>query len=220
MATLSIHVEVEDVAVGPVLILLRKTRGVIKFHVDLEAFAPPQQSAARPLGVNNQEIVVALLAKHHGGPVSLKEMSEATGIKKTSLHSALNQLRQKNMVTSKERGIWKFTERARRELLDGEPHVAAKPVVHALPAPTPVPHTKSGRAARGHGWKVLHGVLTEGPRKREELTKLLEAQGVSGNSITGILERARRDKLATNDGKGTWQLTAKGKQPVAETTGA
>jgi Mn-dependent DtxR family transcriptional regulator len=54
--------------------------------------------------------------------------------------------------------------------------------------------------------------------KRENITALLTKQGISSNSISGILERAQRDKLAKSDGNGTWQLTDKGRQQQAAST--
>jgi hypothetical protein len=51
MATLPIYLEVEDVAVGPVLLALRKMRGIIKMNLDLGLEAPALPGRQRQQGM-------------------------------------------------------------------------------------------------------------------------------------------------------------------------
>jgi hypothetical protein len=225
MATLPIHLEVEDVAVGPVLIALRRMPGIIKLHLDLDKTAPAATTPRLSGGPSIQESVLAHLMKHDGKTSGAAEIASAAGLHKTSVYGALNQLKEKGMVRRTADKAWELTAKARRELMpDGAVKLLPKPRAHHASAhanghstaPT-IEHGPKGRATPGSGWKLLRHALDAGPLKREDLIKQITASGISEKSITGVLERSKRDKLTTNDGHGTWQLTAKGKQQQPET---
>lgn len=209
MATLPIHLEVEDIAVGPVLIALRRMPGVIKFHVDLgEGPQQPARQPGSPKG-STRERIIAMFMKHHGGPLQLNDIIRDLGIPKGSGASTMYKMQSDKIVKRVAIGSYVLSEQAKAHLMPNAPRM--------LPAPAKAANGKSKgkRAARGEGQAHLLALLKQGPRQREELIKALSGSGVKSNSVGGTLARAERDKLAKSNGKGLWELTDKGKQQIA-----
>jgi len=221
MAVVPIHVEVEDIAVGPVLIALRKMQGVIKFHVDLDGFGPSSSTPRLPGGPSVQETIIAILLQH-GEPITAAGIAEKTGLVKTSVYSGLNSLKTKGIVKLGADKAWQLTEKAARDM--GAVKLLPKPRTDAAAANGVVRshHGTNGtngmngkkpkiiRAKQGAAWSALHSGLVNGPLKRENLITHMTQNGVKAKSASGILERAQRDKLAKTNGGGIWELTAKG----------
>jgi hypothetical protein len=221
MATVPILVEVEDIAVGPVMIALRKMQGVISFHVDLDKFAPSAPSIARVPGANIQETVTAVLLKSYPAPIGATEVSNQTGLSKTPVYGALNALKGKGLCVPTEDRKWVLTEKAALDMgaLKLLPN-HSKPDKAAMEK-LPKMRADKGRAKPGETWAALHATLKEGGRQRSEVISTLASFGVKENSASGILERAQRDKLAKTNGTGLWELTPKGlaKVPAHQPTG-
>jgi hypothetical protein len=222
MATLPIHLEVEDVAVGPVLIALRKMPGIIKLHLDLLGDAAtashrePKSERPAKSGAANAERIVALLMQNNGGPLKVGEIMRAIGCTKSSAYTAMYTLKKKKVVQSPHAGEYELTDKAKRELLpDQAPKLltapksnGAKPAKVAKTAKTA--KTESGRAAPGTGQKLLLQALAGGALKRDTLIKQLGENGMSEKSVTGVMARAKDAKLIKSLGAGSWELTAKG----------
>jgi hypothetical protein len=233
MATLPIHLEVEDVAVGPVLIALRKMPGIIKLHLDLLGDAPsashrePKNERGSAKAGANAERIVALLMQNNGGPLKIGEIMRALGSTKSSAYTAMYTLKKKKVVQSPHAGEYELTDKAKRELLpDHAPKLLTGPKTNgAKPAKTKAAKLHKGPGGRpspGSGWKMLRAALDGGALKRAELITKLAESGMSEKSVSGIMARADRDKLIKNAGEiGVWELTPKGRsqQPAEAATG-
>jgi predicted transcriptional regulator len=101
----------------------------------------------------------------------------------------------------------------------------AIPPGETLPSPTKmvvkankqdIKQEPAGRSSRGTGRELLLQALAAGMNTRADLIKHLCESGMSPKSAQGILERAKRDKLVTSDGRGVYALTAKGKKIISE----
>lgn len=219
MATIPIIIEVEDVAAGPVAILLRKTPGVIKFHMDLDAFAPNRQAQRVPGGPSIQEAVIAALVKRHGGPLFLREIAAETGVSKQPLHGALNSLGKKQVVkTGKERGQWMLTDKARRDLIGNTVKLLPKPQAHAAKKNG---GDGRGRTPPGSMTKALLSALSAGPVTRTDLRNQLKDSFASIKAVDAAIWRNRRDGML-KEKDGMVELTAKGQkqQQTAEVASA
>jgi hypothetical protein len=224
MATLPIHLEVEDVAFGPVLIALRKMPGIIKIRLDDDDPKPGRQSGREPraggqIGAQpakhgaNAERVVALLMQNNGGPLKIGEIMRGIGSTKSSAYTAMYKLKKNKVVQSPNAGQYELTDKVKRELLpDQAPKLLTAPKSNGA-KPAKIAKTESGRAGRappGTGQKLLLHALAGGALKRETLVKHLGESGMSEKSVTGIMGRARDAKLIRSVGAGSWELTAKG----------
>lgn len=233
MATLPIHLEVEDVAVGPILIALRKMPGIIKMNLDIGIGAPPVSREAAPRG-NNAERIIALLMQSDGGPIAIKEVMQTLGVSKGSVYSAVYALKKKNVVESPVAGQYQLTVKAKRELMKHEPKLLNAPSAKEVKAKTnghaihhgDIERGPSGRASQGSGRKLLLDALAAGPITRLNLGKHLASSGMSAKSMSGVMDRAKRDELIKKHSDNNYHLTAKGKHEAAKaataapTTGA
>src|SRR6185437_16153165 len=102
-----------------------------------------------------------------------------------------------------------------------EHHPSAPP---ALPRPMKanghdIAKTPSGRARQGAGFQAVSALLTErGATRAIDLKAALEPSGVSPKSLSGILDRSKRDGLIRKTSDGAYELTAKGKNNREEAT--
>jgi hypothetical protein len=81
--------------------------------------------------------------------------------------------------------------------------------VTALSAPD-VQRGPNGRAAPGSGPALLRLALGSGPLPVAELKSILRGHGMSPKSLSGVMDRAKRDNLIKKVGEG-YTLTAKAK---------
>ncbi|MGY3278075.1 hypothetical protein [Bradyrhizobium sp. S3.7.6] len=216
MATLPIHLEVEDVAVGPVLIALRKMPGIIKIDLKLPDYAPIPARQPGEQKVNAHERIMAMFMQRNGSPISAQDVVTELGLTKASAYSTLYKLNNSGMVKRVGTGIYELTERVKKQLMPDAVKLLPKPRAEVA-AKNGHAKKKSGngdakRQPRGYSQTLLLSMLTDGPMKRSDVVAKLVSEGVSDNSVSGTLERAQRDKLAKSDGQGTWQLTDKGRQ--------
>ena len=213
--TFPIMIEVEEIALGPVLRKLNEMPGIAKLHLDLgrggegAGRKPLEQHAeARAQSSGGREpIVIKLLMQ---GPKHVSEISAAIGGNKTRAYGITNSMSKKGIVERAEGGgMWKLTKKAMSQL--GKAMPVATPVaaeVPALPAPA-VKHGPSGRASPGSGPIVLRVALDGGPLTPQALRAKLTEGGMSGKGVSGVLDRARKNGLIKKNGVG-YELTAKG----------
>lgn len=214
MATLPIYLEVEDVAVGPVLIVLRRMPGIIKMNLDLEKGAPTAPALPRGTKASNEQHAIAFLMKHNGGPLHVRAFMQELGGTKSRAYGALHQLKKKGVVKSLGAGNWELTEKAKRQLINGD----ASPKL--LPAPANgKSHKAAGRTRRGNARDIMLRTLAAEPKRPFEIAEQLDAGGASAKAISGVLDRARRDKLVKKVGD-NYELTAAGKHAAEQRSAA
>jgi predicted transcriptional regulator len=142
-------------------------------------------------------------------------------------------LKKKGIVQGNgEKGQYQFTAKAMKLIQKNQPL--------ALPAPAHFKKKKKAqkanghavggagksngieRAGRGSGPAALRALLTQGPMTPSEIRASLAGNGVSAKSVSGILDRGKRDKLIKKVGD-KYELTAKGSktdEAAATTVGA
>lgn len=214
MATLPIHLEVEDIAVGPVMIALQKMPGIIRMDLKLPDTAPrPARQPGEPKGSGNMAHRIAvLLAARGGGPVSMAEMLQELGGIKSSMATAITKAIAMRAIKRVGRGMYELTDKARRGLLSEQP-------MKLLPKPAAAAAARNGhdtikrlRAPRGETAAYVLELLKSGSVGRAELIGKLSERGMNEKSVSSLLKRMQNRKLAKSDGHGTWELTAKGRQ--------
>lgn len=198
--TFPIMIEVEEIALGPVLRKLNDMPGIAKLHLDLghgglgAGKKQLEQHAAARNG-NTKQAVISLLMS---GPKHIGEIARAIGGAKSRAYSAMTQLRKLGVAEAGPgKSMHQLSKKARAQL----------GAVPALPAP--VSHGPAGRATPGSGPIVLRAALEAGPLRPVELRDRMASQGMSAKSATGVMMRAKRDGLIKKNGSG-YQLTAKG----------
>jgi len=226
MATLSLHLEIEDIAYGPVLVLLKRTPGVISMRLPfLEAKPTP---ATRPNGMNIEQTVIAVFAKHRGGPLSLDVIETEVG-SKARAYGALHNLKKKGLLVSHRKGQYELSAKAQMMMRRGTTPGETRAAPLALPKPhhnkangqthskTKITKSSSGRAKQGEGPMAVRQLLTEkSPMTANDIRLALDAKGLSPKSLSGILDRGRRDGLIKRLTNGTgYELTVKGRLPEA-----
>jgi hypothetical protein len=215
------------VAVGPVLVLLRRTPGVISIRLPFLEHKPTP--APRTNGLNIEQTVVQLFAKHHGGPLVIDAIKEEIGGSKTRAYGAIHNLKKKGILVLIGKGEYKFSAKAMHMMQKGaSPEATAAPL--ALPKPhshakgngkTKIVKTASGRAKQGAGPAALRELLSEkGSMKPIDIKQALDSKGVSSKSVSGILDRGRRDGMIKKLASGEYELTARGKQSSEASAGA
>jgi Mn-dependent DtxR family transcriptional regulator len=216
MASLPIYLEVEDIAVGPVMIALQKMPGILKMELKLGDAAPrPARQPGEPKGTNPQRII-ALLVSRGGGPVDIAEIVRELGIPKGSAQQSFYELVNTEVVKRVDRGIYELSAKARRDLMGAAP---ASEAMKMLPKP------RAAAATNGHSTikqvrdgsveaSVLKLLLEGGGAvKVSDMTQRLVAErSMTDKGVASALRRAQSKKLAKSDGHGTWQLTDKGRK--------
>lgn len=213
--TFPIMIEVEEIALGPVLRKLNEMPGIAKLHLDLgrggegAGRKPLEQHAASHAQNGSREpIAIKLLMQ---GPKHISEISAALGGAKSRAYGLTNTMSKKGLVERGQgSGMWQLTKKAATQLHKAMP--TATPVAAAVPAlPAPkIKHGPSGRASPGSGPIILRAVLDGGPTHPSDLRKQLADRGMSTKSISGVLDRGRRQGLIKKNGSDLYELTAKG----------
>jgi hypothetical protein len=198
-----IRLEVEEIALGPVLRKLNGMPGIANLHLDLgqggqgSGRKQLEHHAAekRVRGNDAQQAAIAFLM---AGPKHIGEISAAIGGKKPRAYSVMNQLRKQGL--------------AEAAAGSGMHQLTKKVMAHrALPAPATVTHRPGGRALPGSGNLVLRAALDAGPVSPHSLRSHLASKGMSPKSVSGVLDRAKRNGLIKKNGAG-YALTAKGQK--------
>jgi Mn-dependent DtxR family transcriptional regulator len=215
--TFPIRLEVEEIALGTVLRRLNEMPGIVRLHLDLERGGEgvgrkQLEDAAKSVrnDGNTEERTLKLLM---GGPKHVREISRHLGGAKSRAYGAVHQLRKKGLAEAGEgKGMHQLTKEARAQF----------GLVKALPAPSPssseVKHGPAGRASPGSGNIVLRTILAEGPKSPSDVRIQAAERGMSAKSMSGVLERARKNGLVKKNGSQLYELTAKGQK--LELTGA
>lgn len=211
--TFPIKLEVEEIALGTVLRKLNDMPGIAKLHLDLERGGEgagrkqlEDASKGRNGNGNNQQNIVKLLLQ---GPKHITEIARSIGGNKSSAYTATSIMRTQGLIEAgPSKGTHQLTAAARAQLGGAPP---------ALPAPD-VKRGPKGRAVPGSGPIILRTVLEAGPKSPTDLRKHLAENGMSAKSISGVLDRARKQGLVKKNGANLYELTAKGQK--IEMTGA
>jgi hypothetical protein len=182
--------------------------GIAKIDLDLGHGGQkplPHAKGGNGIGATLQAQAVALLMD---GPKHISELSTALGgVKKARIHGAMHGLKVKKVVKGNGSGIYQLTDRARAEL--------APQQATLLPAPAAAPAirtTATGRAAPGSGNIILKILLSGAAMPSSDLRAQLAQKGMSSKSISGVLDRAKRDGLVKLNGDKAYELTAKGQK--------
>jgi hypothetical protein len=197
---------IEEIAFGTVLLKCHEMPGVAKYDIPLGAGGEGagrkqlEQAAAAAASSNGHRprAVVAMLAS---GPKHIQDIMRAVGGKPSRAYSVMNGLRKNGIAESIGGARWQLTKKARAHIADAPPAPTA-----LLPPPTKTP---SGRASNGRAPIVLRAMLASGPKTPGQLREEMIANGVKPNSVSGVMERAKRDGIMRKNGAG-YELTAKG----------
>ncbi|HVG51626.1 MAG TPA: hypothetical protein VM867_08340 [Xanthobacteraceae bacterium] len=201
--TFPIMIEVEEIALGPVLRKLNDMPGIAKLHLDLGhgGQGAGQKQLADATAARSGNTEATILKFLLDGPKSVGAISAVVGGARSRTYTALTTMRKKGLTEAGDgAAMHQLTAAARAQL--GQ---------KALPAPaaTSVAKAPSGRAAQGAGNIVLANALADGPKTPGELRKAVAEAGMSPKSVSGVLERAKRHGLIKKNGIG-YELTAKG----------
>lgn len=205
--TFPIMIEVEEIALGPVLRKLNDMPGIAKLHLDLGHGGQgagkkqlEQHAAKRASNGDGQQAAIKLLMS---GPKHIREISEAVGGAKTRAYGVMTQLRKQGLAEAAPgKAMHQLTKKAMAQLGGARPP--------ALPAPA-VNHGPGGRASPGAGNIVLRRVLNDGPLTPAEVRTRAAEHGMSAKSVSGVLDRAKKGGLIKKNGAG-YELTAKGQR--------
>jgi hypothetical protein len=212
---MTILIKVEPPAFGPVILKLKEMPGIVEFNFDVSDSKATKEADPITTGprINAEQIVMAMLMK---GPVHIDDVQRAfvgAGLnpKRNAAHGAMYQLRKKGIAKAIGTGTIELTAKARKSI-NGHEADAIKllPKPRAAATNGRLPEGRK-RQSPGAGQKVMLAMLAQGPAKAEEIGQRLEAHQMSASSRSGILDRAKRDGLVKSDGKGTYELTAKGR---------
>jgi predicted transcriptional regulator len=209
--TFPILLEVEEIALGPVLRRLHDMPGIAKLHLDLghggegAGKKKLEHAAANQRNGNGhgQQAAIKLLLS---GPKHIREIMAAVGGNKSRAYGLMTQLRKQGLAeAAKGRAMHQLTKRAMQQL-------GAGAVPPALPAPAAALHRgPGGRASPGSGTVVLRAALDAGPLPSSDLRSQLATKGMSAKSVSGVLARAKKGGLIKKNGTG-YELTAKGQK--------
>jgi hypothetical protein len=205
--TFPIMIEVEEIALGPVLRRLNDMPGIAKLHLDLghggQGAGKKQlehHAAKRASNGDGQQAAIKLLMS---GPKHIREISAAVGGAKTRAYGLMTQLRKQGLAEAAPgKAMHQLTKKALAQLGGARP---------ALPAPE-VKRGPSGRASPGSGPIILRAALDAGPASPTDLRKRLADQGMSPKSISGVLDRGRKHGIIKKNGSDLYELTAKGQK--------
>jgi hypothetical protein len=204
--TIPFHIEVEEIAVGAFMRKLHEMPGIVKMDCLLghggEGPGRKQLEAAAHAKTDKYKLVAQYLMD---GPRHIREISATVGGPRSRAYGIMHQLSKRHIAEKAgESGMWQLTARARARL----------GMVKALPAPakaaaTKITHGPGGRASPGSGNIVLRSILGDGAQPGSAIRARAARQGISPKSISGILERAKKNGLVRKNGFG-YELTAKG----------
>jgi Mn-dependent DtxR family transcriptional regulator len=213
--TFPIRLEVEEIALGTVLRRLNEMAGIAKIDLDLGHGGKKALPHLNERGNGNGDgLLTKAVAMMMSGPKSIDEISAALGGARSRVYGVMHQLKGKKLVKAVSKGVYQLTDKAMAGL---GPHASVTPVTPALPAP--VKRGPAGRASPGSGNIILRTVLNGAAMPSSDLRAQLAIKGMSSKSISGVLDRAKRDGLVKLNSDKAYELTAKGHKielPTAE----
>ena len=214
-----VTVVIQPEALWDVLQKIKSMPGVIDlvFHLDdpkavVPATTAPHSKPPVP-GVTAEQAVLDFLKD---GPKHIQAIVAHVGGSKSRAYGAAHQLRKKGLAEAGPgKAMHQLTRLAMKQLpIEHQPQLA-------LPSPKTNGHKANGhadikrRASPGAVRKTVLVALSSGSKKRGEISKLFEAEGLSEKGISGALERARVDGVVKSDGKGVYTLTGRGEKEAA-----
>jgi len=225
--TFPIMIEVEEIALGPVLRKLNEMPGIAKLHLDLSGGRPKSEDSggdpahARGSGSRDYQRETTLFLI--GGEKNTSEIAAHLGGPKSRAYGATHHLKVKGIVENGDApSSYRLTAKARASIeAHGKPPAAEaaklpKPRASAAKANGKHPPPKAP-AVNGKGAALILAALASGPQPLAALQKALADGGMSPKSLNGRADAMKNAGLIKSDGKGTYELTAKGaKQPTAE----
>jgi hypothetical protein len=166
---------------------------------------------------NGNGLLAKTVAMLMSGAKTIDEISAAIGGARSRVYGVLHQLKGKKLIKQVSKGVYQLTDKAMAGLA---PQAMVTPAASATPAlPAPVKKGPKGRASPGSGNIALRAALDAGPVAPSTLRSHLAGNGMSPKSISGVLDRAKRDGLLKKNGADLYELTAKGHKielPAAE----
>lgn len=218
-------IEVEEIALGPVLRKLNEMPGIAKLHLDLSGGKKPAEDGGgepAALGGGPRDYQRETTALLFGGEKHIGEISAHLGGAKSRAYGAAHHLKAKGVIENGDTpSSYRLTAKARAaiEAQQGKPpaaEIAKLPKPRAAAAKANGKHPPKASAAGGKGIALLVAALASGPQPIAALQKALADGGLSPNSISGRIHAMKNAGLIKSDGKGTYDLTAKGaKQTTA-----
>lgn len=193
MALFPINLQVEESALGTVLRVLKGLPGIAKMDLMLDEVPGPKGAIRKPRNGNGHDedrppiktqIIMALAETPNG--LHLDQLAEKTGTERSSLNTALTQLRKGGITETAGPGSHKLTERALQE-------VAGKQAAPALALPQP-------ESKRRKGADIIMERLKQGPALRAALTSALVDSHLAASSINSLLHvMHERKQIAYDD---------------------
>jgi hypothetical protein len=199
----------EEIALGSVVRKLHEMSGIINIDLNLGhgGKKPLPNPASHGNGNGNgSQLARAVVALLMSGEKTINEIIEATGGSRQRAYNIMHQLKKQKIVKRVSPGLYRLSDKAATGL-QGQAMPVPAP---ALPAP--VKHGPKGRAVPGSGNKVIRAVLDAAPLRASDLRTQLAGRGLSAKSLSGIVNRAKRDGLIKANGAGIYELTAKGRK--------
>lgn len=189
-------VGIEEIAVGTWMRRNAEMPGVLTIEPQLDRKPPsaPALPGANGNGHGNiQQAVLALLVE---GPKTARELAPMIGGTPNRVHGSLHGLMKKGLAKSINK-VW---------------HAAAETGALARPAALPAPKGPMGRASSGASRQVMLDALATAPMRSKDIAAQLVAAGVSARSLSGVLDRGKRDGIIKKNSDGLYELTAKGRK--------
>jgi hypothetical protein len=209
--TFPIRLEVEEIALGTVLRKLNEMPGIAKLDLNLgrggegadRKKLEHHAAEARTANGSSEQTAIKFLMQ---GPKHIREISATVGGAKSRAYGVMTALRKKGLAEGAEgAGMWQLTKKAMHQLGAAD---APLPVPQ-LPPPQ-VKHGPAGRAVPGSGPIILRAALDAGPKGSSDLRRHLAEQGMSTKSISGVLDRGKKQGIIKKNGADLYELTAKG----------
>lgn len=197
MAHITLKVKLEDTALGPVMIQLRRTPGVVGWEIELDNMPPP--APPRVPGKTVPSLALELFVA--GEPVTLDQIARHVGGHRNRAHGATNALQKQKLIhATKPRGTWELTAKG-RAMLGQAPKL--------LPPPAKAKLNGHAKPSRGNGAGALVEMLKTQPLRPIDIKAKLSGYGVSPKGLSGLMFRAKRDGMIAKNADGTYRLTAK-----------
>lgn len=217
--TFPVILEVEDIALASVLRKLHDMPGIAKLGLDLGpkpgGEGPGKEQLAKAVQIKHAKgkdaarTVLQLL--YDNGPTSAQDLHRAIGGAKGRAYVLLSTLKKRGLTEANgKRGHHQLTKGA-RAMMEGGEEPGSQPML-ALPAPAHAKRRKrgkDGRALPGSGNRILRSVLNGHAVPGGELRAAMAKHGMSPKSVSGVLDRAKRDGFIRRGADG-YSLTAKG----------
>jgi DNA-binding PadR family transcriptional regulator len=213
-------IEVEEIALGPVLRRLNEMAGIAKLHLDMgrggeQGQAKIADAAETFRGTKRSSVFEADILKFlRDGHKHISEISALIGGKRTRAYGLVHALRKKGLVEGgPDSGSHQLTAKGRALLSGGAgatPALAAPAAAAPAAAAPVIRRGPKGVALKGENTRLVCRLLSEGPIETIAMRRKLEALGYGAKSIDGLTSRARISGYIRTNKDGAYELTPKG----------